>query len=44
MKLITATLVSLAFLAGAIAPAAAKDYPPTTIKQLDKDGRGGHGT
>lgn len=38
-KILSATLVSLALLAGAVAPAAA-DSP--TIKQLDQDQRGGH--
>jgi hypothetical protein len=40
-KIISATLISLALLAGAVAPAAADYYP--TIKQLDKDQRAGHG-
>lgn len=40
-KIISATLISLALLAGAVTPAAA-DYSPT-IQQLDKDQRGGHG-
>ena len=40
-KIISATLISLALLAGAVAPAAA-EYGPT-IKQLDRDQRGGHG-
>jgi hypothetical protein len=43
MKIISTALVSLGLLAGAIAPAGAVDDYPLTIKQLDKDQRGGHG-
>ena len=42
IKIISAMLISLALLAGAVAPAAAAEYGPT-IKQLDQDQRGGHG-
>lgn len=40
MKTILSALVALSFVAGAVAPAAADE--PFSIKQLDKEGRGGH--
>jgi len=39
MKAIASALLALSFLAGVAAPASAD---PTTIRQLDKEGRGGH--
>jgi hypothetical protein len=39
MKAIASALLALFFLAGVAAPASAD---PTTIRQLDKEGRGGH--
>ena len=39
MKAIASALLALSFLAGVVAPASAD---PTTIRQLDQEGRGGH--
>jgi hypothetical protein len=39
MKTILSALVALSFIAGAVAPASAYDF---SIKQLDRDQRGGH--
>lgn len=41
MKTIVSALVALSFIAGVVGPAAAADEP-FSIKQLDKEGRGGH--
>ena len=41
MKTILSALVALSFLAGVVAPASAADEP-FSIKQLDKEGRGGY--
>jgi hypothetical protein len=40
MKTIVSALVALSFLAGVAAPASAAE--PFSIKQLDKEGRGGN--
>ena len=42
MKTIVSALVALSFVAGVVAPASAAE--PFSIKQLDKEGRGGHQT
>lgn len=39
MKTIASALLALSFVAGVVAPASADT---ATIKQLDKEGRGGH--
>jgi len=40
MKTIVSALLALSFVAGVVAPASADE--PFSIKQLDKDRRGGH--
>ncbi len=40
MKIILSAIVALTFLAGVIGPAIAAE--PFSIKQLDRDSRGGH--
>jgi len=40
MKTIVSALVALSFVAGVVAPASAAES--FSIKQLDKEGRGGH--
>jgi hypothetical protein len=40
MKTLVSALVALSFVAGVVAPASAAE--PFSIKQLDRDGRGGH--
>ena len=40
MKILVSALVALSFVAGVVAPASAAE--PFSIKQLDKEGRGGH--
>ena len=39
MKTIASAILALSFLTGVVASASAE---PTTIQQLDKEGRGGH--
>jgi hypothetical protein len=41
MKSVLSALLALSFLAGVVAPASAADEP-FSIKQLDRDQRGGH--